>query len=94
MLFLLSVSVMTVYAPLCASDLMETTAFEGTELSIDQKVFVSKLNDENRKIFINLENEQRESILTAAKNGLEPDKAVQHLVEPMNIENCAIDMMT
>ena len=55
-------------------------------------MFVAKLNDENRKAFIRLEKEQRDSILTAVKNGLDPDKAVQHLIEPMNIENCAIDV--
>lgn len=92
MLFLLAAMAMTIYAPLCASDHIEIVEFATPELSNDQKVFASKLSDENRKIFINLENEQRESIITAAKNGLDPDKAVQYLIEPMNIESCKIDL--
>lgn len=90
-LFLLAAMIMTIYAPLSASDHVETIAYEVPELSNDQKVFVSKLSDENRKQFINLENEQKESIINAAKNGLDPDKAVQHLIESMNIENCSVD---
>ena len=92
MLFLLAASVMAIYSPLCAETPLIKEAIEVPELSIDEKVFVAKLNDENRKAFIRLEKEQRDSILTAVKNGLDPDKAVQHLIEPMNIENCAIDV--
>ena len=92
MLFLLAVSVMAIYSPLCAEMALIKEAIEVPELSIDEKVFVAKLNDENRKTFIHLEKEQRDSIITAVKNGLDPDKAVQHLIEPMSIENCAIDV--
>lgn len=88
MLFLLSVSVMAVYSPLCAESSLVEKTIEVPELSIDEKVFVAKLSDENRRIFIHLGKEQRESVITAAKNGLDPDKAVQHLMEPMSIENC------
>ncbi|KAG6559622.1 hypothetical protein RHABOEDO_000300 [Candidatus Rhabdochlamydia oedothoracis] len=92
MLFLLSISVMAVYSPLYAESSLVEKAIEVPDLSIDEKVFVAKLSDENRRIFIHLEKKQRESIITAVKNGLDPDKAVQHLIEPMSIENCAVDM--
>ena len=92
MLFFLVASVMAVYSPLCAESSLIKEAIEVPELSIDEKVFVAKLSDENRRIFIHLGKEQRASIITAVKNGLDPDKAVQHLMEPMNIENCAVDM--
>lgn len=91
MLFLLAASMMAAYSPLCAESSLVEKAIEVPELSIDEKVFVAKLSNENRRIFIHLEKEQRESIITAVKNGLDPDKAVQHLMEPMSIENCAVD---
>ncbi|PWU13888.1 MAG: hypothetical protein C5B45_05300 [Chlamydiae bacterium] len=91
MLFLLAVSVIAIYSPLCAEIPLVKEAMQVPELSIDEKVFVAKLSDENRKVFIHLEKEQRDSIITAVKNGLDPDKAVQHLMEPMSIEDCAID---
>ncbi|MGL5263247.1 MAG: hypothetical protein ACRDAI_01525 [Candidatus Rhabdochlamydia sp.] len=92
-LFLLAAMIMTIYAPLSASDHVEAIVYEVPELSNDQKVFVSKLSDENRNIFINLENEQKEAIITAANNGLAPDEAVQHLIESKNIENCSVDFL-
>ncbi len=91
-LSLLAASVMAIYSPLCAESIAEK-AIEVSELSIDEKVFVAKLSDENRKTFIHLQKEQRDSIITAVKNGLEPDKAVQHLMEPMSIENCAVEQL-
>jgi hypothetical protein len=93
MLFLLAASLMAIYSPLCAESSLAEKAIEVPELSIDEKVFVAKLNDENRKIFIHLEKEQRESIITAVKNGLDPDKAVQHLMEPISIKNCAVEQL-
>lgn len=89
MLFLLAASVMAIYSPLCAETSLVKEAIEVPELSIDEKVFAAKLSDENRRTFIHLGKEQRDSILTAVKNGLDPDKAVQYLREPTNIENCA-----
>ncbi|MDR2539019.1 MAG: hypothetical protein LBC45_00050 [Chlamydiales bacterium] len=91
-LFLLAASVMTVCASLCAESSLAEKAIEKPELSLAEKVFVAKLSDENRKIFIHLEKEQRESIVTAAKNGLDPDKAVQYLMEPMSIEDREVDI--
>lgn len=92
-LFLLAAVIMTIYAPLSASAHVETIAYEVPELSNDQKVFASKLSDENRRQFVHLENEQKEAIITAANNGLDPDKAVQYLIESKSMENCSIDSL-
>ncbi|HEV3269977.1 MAG TPA: hypothetical protein VGZ69_04930 [Candidatus Rhabdochlamydia sp.] len=91
MLFLLA-SVLVIYSPLYADSTLVKEAIEVPELTIDEKVFVAKLSDENRKTFIHLEKDKRESIITAVKNGLDPDKAVQHLMEPMSIESCAVEL--
>ena len=92
MLFLLAASVMAIYSPSYADSALVKEAIEVPELTIDEKVFVAKLSDENRKVFIHLEKDKRESIITAVKNGLDPDKAVQHLIEPMSIESCAVEL--
>lgn len=86
--FILLVSMMAVYVPFASASAQIEVTLEGPELSIDQVAFVAKLNDENRMIFINLKNEQRESIIAAVKNGLSPDEAVQHMQCSMNIEAC------
>ena len=87
--FVLLVSMMAIYAPFASASAQIEVTLEGPELSIDQVAFVAKLSDENRMIFINLKNAQREAIIAAVKNGLSPDEAVQHMERSMNIEACA-----
>jgi hypothetical protein len=62
---------------------MQTTATEAaaTTLSADEQAFAAKLNDQNRKFFNDkFSVEQRKGIMVAAKNGANPDDAVQKML--------------
>lgn len=85
-LFLLAAGVMAIYSTLCADSSLVDKTIEVPDLSIDEKVFIAKLSDENRRVFIHLEKKQRESIITAVKNGLAPDKAIQQLYIRSRVE--------
>lgn len=85
---ILALSTMAIYEPFVSASTEIEVALECPELSTDQIAFIAKLNDENRGVFIHLKNEQRESVMAAAKNGLSPDEAVQHMACSMHIETC------
>ena len=92
---ILAVSTIAVYEPFAsaytetpASAEIETVVLESPELPTDQVAFTARLSDENRRVFIKLKNEQREAVIVAAKNGLTPDEAVEHMVCSMKVETC------
>lgn len=88
MICMLALGTIAIYEPFASATTEIEVALECPELSTDQIAFIAKLNDENREVFIHLKKEQRESVMAAAKNGLSPDEAVQHMICSMHIEIC------